>query len=35
MESYLQDALRKEPRIVPYVERFKITLWEGLADKFC
>ena len=35
VEGYLQDALRKELRIVSFAERFKQLLWEGLTDEFC
>ena len=32
--SYVQDALRKELLMIPFIERFKQLLLESLTDKF-
>ena len=32
--SYVQDALRKELLMIPFIERFKQLFLESLTDKF-
>ena len=35
VEGYVQVALQKELHIAPFVEHFKVALWESLTDEFC